>query len=191
MFNLEKHRREFHEQLHTTIDGVLSPNFCADICRKVIESPGQANYIDHEEEETDDLGAAGARHFFNFHGPTLRHMLPGLWWLYVAMHPLMRLIARDDLFMELEDHHDSVTIKMYPKGPGQLGAHIDSCGLTCLLYLTDNREGALRIHSSPPVDILPQAGRMVLMQGSAILHESLPTPNEIKIVVQFTYHWNG
>jgi hypothetical protein len=209
MFDIERHRREYHHELITVIPNV----FPADLCQKLTErllgliERGAIPLVDHEGKGTElelDEGGKYLHHLVD--GGGIREHFLELQGAYFAQTQLIAAITSDDVVCSPYPDSD-INIKAYPPNGGTVGRHRDTNGITVLMYLTTNTEGPLRLeidHDDPWAgtamslqnstehrEVFAEAGSMVLMQGRKVVHDSEPMKNEFKAVVIYNYYSRG
>lgn len=209
MFDVERHRREYHHDLHTVIPEVLP----ADLCSRLVDrlkgliTDQRIPMVDRERKKrTVDLEFDGRYLHYLADGPRVRRSFPELESVYHLLRIFLVTLTSRDVIVSPHKVSD-ITINGYPPGGGTLGAHYDTNGITVLIYLTTNTEGPLRLeieHDDPwrgtsmelsrsavKKEILPVAGSMVVMQGRRVRHDSAPMREEFKAVAIFNYYWTG
>jgi len=203
MFDLKKHRREYCYDLHTVVDEILPTA----LCQSIVERANRAiacNKI--QKVEHKDLGAEAAylkgEYLFHlFKGDDIRAHLPEFEGIYHSLLPTISAITMQDAIVSPYPDSD-INIKSYPKGGGVLGRHKDTNGISCLIYLTTNTEGALVLELEkdhpgfdvPKIEskrIYPRAGSMLVMQGRKLWHLSEPTQHEQKMTTVLNYYVRG
>jgi hypothetical protein len=204
MFDLDNHRREYCHQLYTIVDGVLPDDFASMLLRRAndVIGRGGVKLVNHAGRGTQaELDAGGAYYHYIFTGSDITEHLPELRGLYHGLLPTIAAITLQDAIISPHPESD-INIKAYPAGGGTLGRHLDTNGITVLIYLTTNIEGALvlELESSHPSEsasrketkrILAKAGSMIVMQGRKVWHRSEPMDNEQKVAVAFNYYQRG
>lgn len=204
MLDLDRHRREYTYDLVTVLNGILPNVVCNTLVARIdsIISEKRIQLVDHFGKGTIRELDAGGRYLHHiFKGPDIRLHLPELEAAYHTLVPLVSAVTMQDVIVSPYPDSD-INIKAYPSGGGTIGRHLDTNGITALLYLTTNSEGALmldleRNHPSRDVpdmetrSIYATGGSLLLMQGRKVWHHCEPLVSERKIVAVFNYYVNG
>ncbi len=203
-FDIGKHQHEYHYNMYTMVTGVLPTTVCDTLCQEIDSQifDGQIPIVDHSKVGTSAELDEGGRYLHHiFDGPAVRKYLPFLQGLYYGLKDNIASIVSANVITS--PHQDSdVNIKAYPPHGGTVGWHKDTNGITCLVYLTSNTEGALVMDiertkpwmESPEIvqeRVYAVAGSMLLMRGREVRHMSEPTAFEKKYVAVFNYYEEG
>ena len=204
MYDLGMHQRNYHHDLYTVIPDVLPAPLCAvlaDRARTLIKQ-GRIHLVNHAGTGTAvDLDRGGKYYHHMLLGEDVRTHMPEIVAVYHALLGQVAAITCGEAV--ISPHSDSdINIVVYPPSGGTMGAHLDTNGITVLLYLTTNTEGALaleipRSHPSQAEDrieekkIHAEAGSLFVMQGRKVWHVSEPTETEEKMVVVLNYYFKG
>lgn len=202
-FSLTRHIREYHYDLLTVLDGLMSPAQCRALTFRIsrLIDDGSVKLVDHTGMGTRAVSDAGGRYLhYIFEGDDVRMHLPELGVLYRAILPLVAAVTSQDVVLSPHERSD-INVKVYPPGGGTLGEHYDTNGITVLLFLTSNTEAPLRaqIPRRHPArgawterrTIHARAGSLLLMKGRDVLHDCEPTVHERKISVVLNYYVRG
>jgi len=203
MFNLQKHQSEYQYEGVTLIKNFIPEPTCSLIRAKVQQriNSNEIKLVDHDAQGTDKELDGGGRYLHHiFRTDDIKSHVPELVGAYHAALPLVSMVTSTNTVISPHEGSE-INIKAYPKNGGTLGAHFDTNGITALIYLTDNTEGALvlrkkREHPEKGVwheeeRIYAESGMLLLMKGREIWHWSEPTANEEKIVVVMNYYQSG
>lgn len=204
MFNIDKHRSDYHYDFVTVIPNVLPNNICAELRDRVngIISKGFIALVDHQGKGTGTVSDSGGRYLHHiFKGEDIREYLPELKAVYHTLLPLISMITCADVVVSPYPRSD-INIKVYPPGGGTLGEHYDTNGITVLLFLTTNKEAPLRmqIPRSHPSrkdswierkNIYADEGSVLVMRGREVLHDCEPTITEQKMTVVLNFYKRG
>lgn len=204
MFSLETHQRSFHHNLHTVVPGVLPAGLCDKLAQRAaaLIQTGRIHLVDHEgtgSESELDQGGKYLHHMFL--GEDVREHMPEIVAVYHALLGQIAAITCGNAVISPHPESD-INIVAYPPGGGTMGMHLDTNGITVLIYLTTNTEGQLVLqipHSHPgepettytEKSIFAEAGAMLVMQGRKVWHVSVPTRDETKMVAVLNYYYEG
>lgn len=209
MFDIERHRHEYHHAMYTIIPEIIPGSLCARLASRLagLIDDQRVHLVDHEGQGTPLELDAGGRYFhYLIDGDGCREDFPELEGAYHTLSQLVAAITSHDVVVSPHPESD-INIKAYPSGGGTIGKHLDTNGITVLIYLTTNTEGALRlqIEQDDPwcgtemeladrvreERVLAVAGSMLLMQGRKIPHDCEPMEGEFKAVAIFNYYARG
>src|SRR5262249_34000202 len=88
---------------------------------------------------------------------------------------------------------------VYDRTGQTIGVHRDTNPLSVVVYLTTGREGATRCRllkrrcdeRARYVDVFPEEGNVLVMQGRKVLHKGLPVVSETKVVAVWNYYYKA
>ncbi len=203
MFNIEEHRHNYHYDMYTVVSDVLTKDVCDRLMARMngLIQQNRPIMVDHGGlGGPEELDAGGRYKHHLFDGDAIRECFPELVGLYHGLQHEIALITSQDVVLSPHLASD-INIKAYPPHGGTLGAHFDTNGITVLIYLTTNTEGALRMDiprddpwngkSIEKRELLAEAGSMLVMQGRKVWHDSAPMDKEFKAVAVLNYYWRG
>ena len=205
VFNLNDHQYAYHYNMLTVVKDVLPATTCNMIVRQIERdiANGEAALVQHHKDpnRSEYLDEGGAYLHYIYKGPDVRQSFPELMGLYYGLAPFISLIVSAPVVTSPYADSD-VNIKYYPRGGGTIGWHFDTNGITVLLYLTTNSEGALQLEierkrpDRRPLRTeqkrhLCSAGELLIMNGRNVRHRSEPVQTESKAVVVLNYYQGG
>lgn len=204
MFSLETHQRNFHHELNTVVPGVLPEGMCETLAERAqsLIDEGRIHLVNHEGTGgVTELDQGGKYYHHMFLGEDVRQYMPEIVAAYHALKGQIAAITCGNVV--LSPHADSdINIVVYPADGGTMGMHLDTNGITVLIYLTTNSEGGLLLklpheHPGEPETtytekrIFAEAGSLLVMQGRKVWHVSEPTTSEVKMVAVLNYYYEG
>ena len=123
MFDIERHRHEYHHQFCTVIPDIFPGDLCkclVDRLTGLIEDDG-LHYVDHEGQGTRlELDASGKYRHYLADGSAIRQHFPELKGAYHSLTPLIAAITSDDVVVSPYADSD-INIKAYPPNGGTVG----------------------------------------------------------------------
>lgn len=136
-----------------------------------------------------------------FRGPDIRSLMPELYGVYVALPHYLSVLTSQEVITSPYPESD-ISMRVYPPGGGTIGWHKDTNGISVLLYLTTNTEGALVMEIEkeiPPFEkthvvtekVLARAGSLIALQGRRVRHYVEPMQHETKMSVILNYYVQG
>lgn len=215
MNKLETHRIEFWKNGFTVLDGLFNDSTVEGWRTEALETAKNTNQPGVKllkkkftEPNLECLDGVGTYDLVRIDGSEIlkSERFKGMADFYAMMPFILNAITGLDVVVSPWPE-SSISVMVYAPPSGQMLPHYDSNGITLLLYLTDNEDGATKVlpltalrSLNPDVPlqkigdeslILPKTGRVVVMQGRKVWHTSEPVTKAIKVSSAWNYYERG
>lgn len=194
--DLEAMSREYKDRGLTILRGFLptevASRWVADILHARDEGHGKMVVVEDERGEQAS-GIGGNLRYEVVGGHDCARLLPEVMAVYHCLPALLSVITEQDVVVSPYPR-SAVVAKIYRAAGFGQGWHFDTNGISALLFLTDNSEGATMVNpltGGHTESILPAAGSLIVMRGREVWHRAGYMTKETKVMLPLNFYVNG